>query len=152
MIFAGSGLSEKQRLLVITVMLLLVYVALGSMAFSFMLELTCKWRSSSPRADYVGLIAQTRAIPFVLTSLTATKLASHYEHVLYTRDDHFDWIWRRRTVHSRLTDILIFLRHGRTNSRRSHDRYRTRNGDRRLRKVVSKATGSIGSTSAGEKD
>lgn len=38
----GSGLTEKQRSLVIAVMGLLCYIALGALVFSFLLNLTCK--------------------------------------------------------------------------------------------------------------
>lgn len=42
---SGSGLTEKQRSLVIAVMILLCYIGLGSLCFSFLIsELTCECR------------------------------------------------------------------------------------------------------------
>lgn len=40
-VLVGSGLTEKQRSLVIAVMCLLCYIGLGSLVFSFLLTLTC---------------------------------------------------------------------------------------------------------------
>lgn len=45
---AGSGLTEKQRSLVIAVMLFLCYVGLGSLCFSFLIpELSCSSLASA---------------------------------------------------------------------------------------------------------
>ena len=46
---SGSGLTEKQRSLVIAVMILLCYIGLGSLCFSFLVsDLTCESPTVEP--------------------------------------------------------------------------------------------------------
>ena len=68
----GSGLSEKQRLLVIVVMVLLIYLALGSMAFSFLLELSCTLFSLLQFLELIKLRAVISSMYFVIVTISTT--------------------------------------------------------------------------------